>query len=197
MLGTKKTEIPAPIANAKTQVQPVADMRSGLGLFGDYRVKQAERSAKTDAAVDAGAGRCRASRRGAAGVPRTPRQTATSRRRRAAAPIRLPPDRTRNPAGSLGPGTRSALCANRTWSTMSRLVRLSARRAAEREGSRDGGQNAGDGALPAGVALLPLGCGHLSRKAAFGAPSANQRLGLGVEAAHEARNISGAPCGAA
>lgn len=26
-------------------------MRSGLGLFGDYRVKQAERSAKTDAAV--------------------------------------------------------------------------------------------------------------------------------------------------
>jgi hypothetical protein len=51
MIGTKKSEIRAPIDNAKTQVQPASDMRSDLGLFGDYRVKRAERNAKTDAAV--------------------------------------------------------------------------------------------------------------------------------------------------
>jgi hypothetical protein len=51
MLGIKKGEILAPLTSGKTQVQPAADMRSDLGLFGDFRVKRAERNAKADAAV--------------------------------------------------------------------------------------------------------------------------------------------------
>src|SRR5580704_13791865 len=100
-----------------------------------------------------------------------------------------------NPAGSFGPARRSARPANPAGSAVSRPVRLPARPGAARGGSRNGSQNAGDRALPAGVALLPLACGHLWRKAAFGAPCANQRLRLGIEAAREARDISGPPCG--
>src|SRR5256885_1435270 len=36
---------------SRAPVRPAADMRSGLGLFGHLRVKQAERSARADAAV--------------------------------------------------------------------------------------------------------------------------------------------------
>lgn len=54
MLGIKKGQVsasPALTANARTQVRPAEEMRSGLGLLGAYRVKRAEREAKADAAA--------------------------------------------------------------------------------------------------------------------------------------------------
>src|SRR6202043_2246940 len=140
---------------------------------------------------DGGERRCRANRRAAAGAPRARRKTAAWRRRQAPAPIRPAAVRTRTPAGSFDPARRSVRPAYRAGSTMSRSVRLSARREGRKAGSWHRLQHAGDRAPPAGVAFLALVRGHLWRKAAFGLPFFKQRLGLGIEAAREASNISG------